>query len=171
MRSSSKKTAPTRGGAVPFYRPCAGIIQIRFNGSAAHSRHLSPVTTERPDKLCTAESKVVKTAHGVNTQPLVEDRCPLLCVFQQKRQELPQSDTVVFRELVHDSRQILPCLLRIQISTREMKCDQIMHERPDIQSQGMLEVRSERLLSLDSYILPVRILVEKGPFFFLFQQL
>jgi hypothetical protein len=51
---------------MPFYRPCAGIIQIRFNGSAANSRHLSPVTTELPDKMSTSETNVAMAARDVN---------------------------------------------------------------------------------------------------------
>ena len=56
----AKKAAPKvrRGGLhVPDYRPCAGIIQIRFNGSAADSRHLSPVPPSSPKKYLTYKSK------------------------------------------------------------------------------------------------------------------
>ena len=51
-----KKNRPdSRGGSMPIYRPCAGIIQIRFNGSAANSRPLSPVATEPPEKTFSSE--------------------------------------------------------------------------------------------------------------------
>ena len=68
MRSSVKKNRPEREGRLqPFYRPCAGIIQIRFNGSAANSRPLSPVATEHPDKMSSSQANVVKAAQAVNT--------------------------------------------------------------------------------------------------------
>jgi hypothetical protein len=67
MRSSSKRNRPDTGRLCAMYRPCAGIIQIRFNGSAAHSRHLSPVTTELPDKMSASQSNVVMATQGVNT--------------------------------------------------------------------------------------------------------
>ena len=50
-----------------MYRPCAGIIQIRFNGSAANSRHLSPVSTEPPEKCLLLILNVAMERGGVNT--------------------------------------------------------------------------------------------------------
>ncbi len=52
---------------MPVYRPCAGIIQIRFNGSAANSRHLSPVSTELPEKCLLLILNVAMDQDGVNT--------------------------------------------------------------------------------------------------------
>ena len=64
---ADKKNRPSlrRGGLhVPVYRPCAGIIQIRFNGSAANSRHLSPVPPSPPKKI--SGSNVVTSREGVD---------------------------------------------------------------------------------------------------------
>ena len=50
-----KKAALAGRLSLPYDRPCAGITQIRFNGSAANSRPLSPVATEHPDTIVSGQ--------------------------------------------------------------------------------------------------------------------